>query len=157
MPGKTGTRRVLVGAAVLGCLAVLVLAVLPSGERTGRAGRETSPDEPVTALLADADLQAGARLFRQCAACHTISRGAPDLNGPNLHGIVGAPVAGNRPRYGYTHALRAKGGNWSVERLDAWLKDPSGFAPGTRMVIRGLSDARARADLIAYLISQGDR
>jgi cytochrome c len=102
-----------------------------------------------------ADAARGAELFRTCAACHTVGRGGPDVDGPNLYGVVGAPVAERRPRYGYTQALRDAGGVWSAPRLDAWLKDPAAFAPGTAMRFAGLADARDRADVIAFLATQG--
>ncbi len=38
--------------------------------------------------------------------------------------------------------------------MDAWLKDPQAFAPGTSMGFAGLESARDRADVIAYLMRQ---
>lgn len=102
-----------------------------------------------------ADAARGAEVFRTCAACHSVGRGGPDVDGPNLYGVVDAPVAARRPRYGYTQALRDVGGVWSAQRLDAWLKDPAAFAPGTAMGFAGLADARDRAAVIAFLATQG--
>lgn len=138
-------------AALLGAGAMALLAPGDPGEAPPPARRGDAPGQPLEALLAGADPAAGARLFGRCAACHTIGAGGADLNGPNLHGVMGAPVAGNRPRYGYTQALRQVGGVWTSARMDAWLRDPQGFAPGNRMAFPGLKDARERADLIAYL------
>ena len=138
-------------AAALGAGAMALLAPGDPGEAPPPARRGDAPGQPPEALLAGADPAAGARLFGRCAACHTIGAGGADLNGPNLHGVMGAPVAGNRPRYGYTQALRQAGGVWTPARMDAWLRDPQGFAPGNRMAFPGLKDARERADLIAYL------
>ena len=102
-----------------------------------------------------ADAARGADLFRTCAACHSVGRGGPDVDGPNLYGVVGAPVAERRPRYGYTQALRDVGGVWTAQRLDAWLQSPAAFAPGTAMAFAGLADPRDRADVIAFLATQG--
>ena len=102
-----------------------------------------------------ADAGRGSTVFRTCAACHSVGRGGPDVDGPNLYGVVGAPVAGRRPRYGYTQALRDVGGVWTERRLDAWLTDPASFAPGTAMHFAGLEDTGDRADVIAFLASQG--
>jgi cytochrome c len=101
-----------------------------------------------------ADVGEGERLFRTCAACHAIRKGAPDRNGPNLFGAMGAPVAGVSPRFGYTAALQRASGRWTPERMDAWLANPHRFAPGTSMGFPGLADPLARADLIAYLRAQ---
>lgn len=97
----------------------------------------------------------GAALFRACSACHTVGPGGSDVDGPNLYGVVGSRIAGRRPRYGYTQALRDAGGTWTPARLDAWLTDPAAFAPGTAMHFPGLPDAQDRSDVIAYLASQG--
>ncbi len=102
-----------------------------------------------------ADAARGAEVFRICSACHSIGRGGPDVDGPNLYGVVGAPIAERRPRYGYTQALRDVGGIWTVRRLDAWLTNPVAFAPGTAMHFAGLDDAKDRAAVIAYLATQG--
>ena len=51
--------------------------------------RAAGPRPTLEALLKVADASAGTRKFRQCAGCHTISKGAPDTGGPNLHGIFG--------------------------------------------------------------------
>ncbi|MFC0409047.1 c-type cytochrome [Roseomonas elaeocarpi] len=115
------------------------------------------PGAPVAALLARADARNGARLFGPCSACHTVSQGAPDGNGPNLYGVLGAPIASNRPRFSYTYALRSVGGRWDVERMNAWLENPQRFAPGTHMIFPGVHDAWERADLIAYLGTKGSR
>jgi len=151
--------RALIGWMAVGGLAagVLVLALPTSGPTSGPGGgeRAAAPGGSALALLPEADPAAGARLFGRCAACHTVGPGGPDLNGPNLHAVLGAPVAGNSRRYGYTHALRAVGGQWDFARMDAWLQDPQQVAPGTRMVFSGLPSAQDRADLMAYLNRQG--
>lgn len=127
----------------------------------GSAPPAPRPKLAATASLTDrlraADPATGAALFGRCAACHSIGSAGPDRDGPNLYGVVGAPVAGRRPRYNYTSALRAFGGTWSFERLDAWLTDPRALVPGTAMVFPGLPDPQDRADLIAYLARQGGR
>ncbi|BFL66339.1 hypothetical protein APZ41_019030 [Roseomonas mucosa] len=143
----------------LGCLVALGVGLggLYFAAGDGLPERQRAQDGLVSALLADADTRAGARLFHRCAACHTIGRGAPDLNGPNLYGVLGAPVAGNRPNFAYTQVLRSVGGEWDPERMDAWLRNPQELVPGNRMAFAGIPDARERADLIAYLGSQGSQ
>ena len=142
-------------AAALACAAALGIGAYGFWPDRGASDRPLIPNASVTDLLPHADAARGARLFRQCAACHPIGQGAPDRNGPNLYGILGAPVAGARTRSGYTYALRSVGGRWDAERMDAWLRNPQQFAPGTRMFFDGVSSAWDRADLIAYLGTQG--
>ncbi len=102
------------------------------------------------------DVQAGAVVFRRCAACHTISSSGTDTDGPNLFGVVGAPIAARRPRFAYTAALQGLSGNWDRKRLDAWLADPRQLVPGTTMRFTGLRSPKDRADVIAYLAANGD-
>lgn len=93
-------------------------------------------------------------MFARCAQCHRIRAGAPDGNGPNLHGVYGGPVAQASRRFAYTAALQRVGGRWTPARLDAWLAKPRVFAPGTSMTFPGLDDPLDRADVIAYLETQ---
>ncbi|MBW6528849.1 c-type cytochrome [Sphingomonas sp. RHCKR7] len=137
-------------------LALAAVALLAGcGDSDVATRREALGADPtLAARLAVADARHGARLFRQCAACHTIGVGAGDRDGPNLRGAMGAPVAGVSARFGYTAALRAHGGRWTDEAMDDWLADPAAVAPGTAMRFRGVRDPLDRADLIAYLYQQ---
>ena len=48
-------------------------------------------------------------------------------------------------------------GKWSYEELNAFLANPKGFAPGTRMGgVQGVADAADRASLILFLRENGD-
>ena len=87
----------------------------------------------------------GAQLFNmQCKMCHGGS-----VMGPTLAGIVGGQIAA-KAGFAYSPALKAKGGSWTEASLDAYLKAPAAFAPGTRMLIAVPSDAN-RAAIIGYL------
>jgi cytochrome c len=116
-------------------------------ERRRAAGNNPTP----AALAQVADASRGRTIFSRCAACHTIGKGAFDNEGPNLHGIMGSPVAHSSARFGYTDALRRAGGVWTDERMDRWLISPQRFVPGTSMGFEGLQDPIDRADLTAYL------
>jgi cytochrome c len=96
------------------------------------------------------DAKAGARLFGACAACHTL---APDRNmtGPSLAGVWGRKAGSLASFERYSPALKASAVVWDEKTLDAWLKSPAGFIPGNHMVFRGISDAKQRSDLIAFL------
>ncbi|MDQ6680475.1 MAG: cytochrome c family protein [Pseudomonadota bacterium] len=92
----------------------------------------------------------GAQVARACLACHSLSPGR-NLTGPSLWNVVGRK-AGTAERFGrYSAALKASGLQWDERHLDAWLKDPAALVPGNSMGFAGIPDAKARADLIAYL------
>jgi cytochrome c len=52
--------------------------------------------------------------------------------------------------------LGTVGGDWTFEDLDAFIANPKGFAPGTKMTFAGIPDAEDRATLIAWLNAQSD-
>jgi cytochrome c len=100
------------------------------------------------------DPERGARGFRLCAACHSL---VPDRNltGPSLAGVLGRPAGALEGFRRYSPELKGSGVVWGESALDSWLADPQAFIPGNRMVFRGLPDAQARADLIAFLAQAG--
>ncbi|OLF81394.1 hypothetical protein AWH62_01605 [Maricaulis sp. W15] len=103
-------------------------------------------------VLAAADIGAGERAARRCAACHTFNEGGANGVGPNLWGVVGADIAGH-DGFSYSGALESLEGNWTYEALDAFIENPSGYASGTAMSFRGLGNDDTRLELIAYLRS----
>jgi cytochrome c len=121
-------------------------------EEEGAEGAEA--EAPIAARLQTADAAAGEASFRKCAACHTANQGGANGLGPNLWATMGAGVA-HVAGYSYSEALRGKGGNWTFENMDAWLRSPRQFAPGTKMTFAGLSNPEERANLIAWLNQQG--
>jgi cytochrome c len=70
--------------------------------------------------------------------------------GPNLFGVAARAIAGTRG-YNYSEALKARHENWSSAALDAFLKSPRAYAPGTYMTFAGISSDQDRADVVAYL------
>ncbi|RKR03794.1 c-type cytochrome [Maricaulis maris] len=103
-------------------------------------------------VLAAADIGAGERAARRCAACHTFNEGGGNGVGPNLWGIVGADIAGH-DGFSYSGALESLDGTWTYEALDAFIENPSAYASGTAMSFRGLGNDDTRLELIAYLRS----
>lgn len=99
------------------------------------------------------DPDAGERLFRACAPCHQIGAGARSGVGPHFDGLFGRR-AGSLEGFRYSGAMRRKGEDglaWDEATLDAYLEKPRAYVPGTRMSYRGMAEAQARADVIAYL------
>ena len=110
--------------------------------------------QPIETFLAKADAATGATIFNKCAACHTVTSGGPNGLGPNLWGVLGAPIGQGRGGFAFSDALKGKGGNWNWDNLSQWLASPRGFAPGTKMTFAGLGNPQERADLMAYLNQQ---
>jgi cytochrome c len=109
---------------------------------------------PIAPLLASADAAAGEAIAkRACASCHTFNQGGANGVGPNLYNTLGQPRGAGRNNFNFSAALKAKGGEWNYEDLNAWLAKPSAFIPGSRMAYDGLRSEKQRADLIAYLRS----
>jgi cytochrome c len=97
-----------------------------------------------------ADPEHGRHVFVQCAACHTNTKGGPNMTGPNLYGLFGRTV-GTQPDYAYTYVVKTAGFKWDAARLDTWLTSPQAMLPGTKMSFPGLKNPKDRADVIAYL------
>ncbi len=123
---------------------------------TESSGESADGEEVVfEELLATADPEKGARVFRKCTACHKLEDGA-NGTGPYLYGIVDRPVASANGFTGYSPAMQAHGGNWTPEALDAFLTRPSSYISGTSMSFAGLKKPQDRADVIAYLQTIGN-
>jgi cytochrome c len=120
------------------------------GETEGPA--DSGP--PLEALLAAADIAKGETVFAKCATCHTINAGGANGIGPNLHAKLGKPLA-SIAGFNYSAALKEVGGTWDFKNMDAWLASPRKFANGTTMSFAGLSDPQDRANLIAWMNTQG--
>lgn len=123
------------------------------GEVEAAGGAEA--DKPIAALLGTADATKGADVFKKCAACHTINQGGANGIGPNLWGTMGEAIGQGKGGFAFSDALKAVGGNWDFDKMDAWLKNPRKFAPGTKMTFAGLPNQQDRANLIVYLNQQG--
>lgn len=120
----------------------------------GKEGAEA--EVPIANLLASADPAKGEQTFKKCTTCHTINKGGPNGQGPNLWGVFGKPIGKHAAGFPYSPALSGKGGNWDWESMSAWIKSPRDFAPGTKMTFAGLGNAPERANLLAYINSQSD-
>jgi cytochrome c len=110
---------------------------------------------PIASLMATADPAKGAEVFKKCAACHTINQGGPNGVGPNLYATLGEGIAQGKGGFAFSDALKAKGGKWDFDAMNAWLTSPRAFASGTKMTFAGLGNPQDRANVIAYLNQQG--
>jgi cytochrome c len=118
----------------------------------GAPGAKPAPEEPIETLLASSSVERGQGATKVCAACHNFQKGGPNAIGPNLYGVVGRPKA-TAAGFSYSDAMKAKGGEWTIDDLNKFLTSPKEFVPGTKMTFAGLSKGSQRADVIAYLNS----
>jgi len=84
-----------------------------------------------------------------CMQCHSLDTG-DHASAPPLARVFGSGVAsGAYPRY--SAALTKAGGEWTKERLNAFLRNPEGTFPGTNMPNPELADDEIRAAMINLL------
>lgn len=122
----------------------------PAGEE---ASAPSGGGGDVVAMLASADPEAGAKVSRKCAACHSFDEGGPNKVGPHLWGVVGRDIA-SAEGFSYSDALTELQGDWTYEKLATFLHNPRDFAPGTKMSFAGIKDDEDLANLIAFLRNQ---
>ena len=96
---------------------------------------------------AGGDAGSGAAIYERCGACHSLEQ---DRAGPRHCGLIGRR-AGSVKDYPYSEAMKRSGIVWSEATLERFLADPGKLVPGTPMAAFGVSDAKERADVIAYL------
>jgi cytochrome c len=109
---------------------------------------------PIATLLATADPAKGAEVFKKCASCHNAAQGGANGIGPNLWGIIGNKHA-HSPTFAYSDGMKAMPGTWDFDAMNAWLTKPSAYVKGTKMNFAGLSKPEDRANIIAWLNTQG--
>lgn len=104
------------------------------------------------------DAEKGAAVFKKCASCHEVGKGAENRVGPKLNGVFGR-TAGTVEGVKYSTNMIRMGNDglvWTAETLDAYIENPRALVSKTRMSFRGIADAQDRSDLMAYLRSFSD-
>ncbi len=136
-------------------------AEAPAAEPAAPAATAEAPAEPaaadpaaaapvVAAAAGAGDAALGLKVFAKCKACHKVD--GKNGVGPHLDGVVGR-VTASVEGFKYSDAMKAHAGEWSPERIDAYLADPKGTVPGNKMAFAGLKKPEDRANVIAYLQS----
>ena len=109
----------------------------------------------IAALMAMGDLAVGEKVFKKCAACHSIVKGGKNNIGPALYNVVGRQT-GVVKDYKYSKALSGYGKQWTFEELNGYLIKPAKWIKGTKMAFAGLRKEKDRASVILYLNQNSD-
>ena len=109
----------------------------------------------ISALLAMGDVAVGEKVFKKCAACHSIIKGGKNNIGPALYNVVGRKV-GVVTDYKYSKALASYNKEWTFEELNGYLIKPAKWIKGTKMAFAGLRKEKDRASVIKYLNQNSD-
>ena len=131
---------------------VEVESKLTSG--TSRASKEVEKVD-ITAIMTLGDVISGEKIFKKCAACHSINKGGKNKIGPALYNVVGRTVGGVDD-YKYSKALASYGKEWTFEELNGFLQKPASYLKGTKMSYAGLRKEKDRASVIKYLNQNSD-
>ena len=115
---------------------------------------ETAEEQiDIAALMALGDLAAGEKVFKKCAACHSINKGGKNNIGPALYNVVGRKV-GAINDYKYSKAFSEYDKEWTFEELNGYLIKPAKWIKGTKMAFAGLRKEKDRASVILYMNSK---
>ena len=109
----------------------------------------------IVALMAMGDIESGQKIFKKCAAGHSINKGGKNNIGPALYNVVGRKV-GQLSDYKYSKALASYEKKWTFEELNGFLIKPSKWIKGTKMAYAGLRKEKDRASVIKYLNQNSD-
>ena len=123
------------------------------GATITQASSESQID--IVTLLGMGDVEHGKKVFKKCAACHSINQGGKNKIGPKLWNVMFRP-AGSITDYKYSKALSGYKKDWSWEEMNGFLIKPSTWIKGNKMGFAGLKKEKDRASVILYLNQNSD-
>ncbi len=109
----------------------------------------------ISKLMAMGDFDHGKKVFKKCAACHSINKGGNNKIGPKLWNVMFRPV-GAVSDYKYSKALANYKKEWSWEEMNGFLIKPSKWISNNKMGFAGLKSEKDRASVILYLNQSSD-
>ena len=133
-------------------VASVTTTVSSTAAETGSVNSESGN---IMALFASTSAVDGAKVFKKCAACHSIAQGGGNKIGPALWGVLGRQT-GSLPDYKYSKAMAAHGKKWSFDEMNNFLIKPKDWIKGTKMSFMGLKNAKERAAVILYMNENTD-
>src|SRR5260370_41086880 len=102
------------------------------------------------ALAAEGNAVRGQRAFNACAQCHSLETDR-NMTGPSLAEVWNRKAGSLASFPRYSPALKSSGIVGTDATFDEWIKYPQHFIPGNTMTFPGRTDARQRAELLAFL------
>ena len=109
----------------------------------------------IAAFLALGNAEDGKKVFKKCAACHSINVDGKNKIGPKLWSVMFRPVR-SIADYKYSKALVSYGKEWTWEEMNGFLIKPSKWIKGNKMGFAGLKKEEDRASVILYLNENSD-
>ena len=109
----------------------------------------------IASIMAMGDIASGEKIFKKCAACHSIVKDGKNKIGPALYNVVGRKVAAVSD-YKYSKALTGYEKNWTFEELNGYLLKPATWIKGTKMAFAGLKKEKDRASVILFMNQNSD-
>ena len=97
---------------------------------SGELSSESQVD--IAALLSMGDIEHCKKVFKKCAACHSVNKDGKNKIGPKLWGVMFRPV-GSITEYKYSKALSEYKKEWSWEEMNGFLIKPSAWIKGNKM------------------------
>jgi len=138
---------------------IAIMLAACGGDNTPEVKTKRSPSGETAQVIKTAakkdltPMERGEKLFRRCKACHTLEDGGRNKVGPNLWALWDSKAA-SRDGFAYSKALIASDITWNDETIEAYIKKPKEYVPGTRMSFIGIKKEQDRADLLLYLKAQ---
>ena len=136
-------------------IAYKVAAVAENKEISQGEDPKTGGEIDINAFLSLGNAEHGKKVFKQCAACHSVSKGGGNKIGPALWGVIGRK-AGSITDYKYSKGMSGLSKTWDFESMNAFLTKPKDYVKGTKMAYAGLKKEKDRASIIIYLNERGD-
>lgn len=146
-------RKIVLSTVAVTCLAAVSACGENSADSDSTPAQSAEPEIELTFAELTGDAAAGELVFAQCRTCHMLEAGENGI-GPALYGVIGRK-AGSSDGFAYSAANAEAEFIWTPEVMFDYLESPREYLPGTRMAFPGVKDAQDRANLVAYLESNG--
>lgn len=104
----------------------------------------------LAAFIALGTVEHGKKVFKKCAACHSINEGGKNKIGPALWSVM-LRKSGELNDYKYSKSLLDYDKTWNFVELNGFLLKPATWIKGNKMGFAGLKNDKDRASVILYL------